>query len=246
MLNNITFGRYYLKDSIVHKLSPMFKIISLIIMMIAMFYIDSYVDLLMLTSYLLLAIVYSDISIKVYLKNILGLKIFLIFIFVIDLIFTFNINRIIFDLFRIIFIILYASILSYTTSITEIAYGMQKLLKPLNKIIPVSDIAMVTALSIRYIPSLTDSAHKIIRSQKLRGINFDSKIWKEKIISTTGVLLPMFAMSIKKSERTADIMDIRLYNYGKSKTNYRTNKWSIRDYLLLVLNILIFIIVIFY
>ena len=49
--------------------------------------------------------------------------------------------------------------------------------------------------------------------------------------------MPMFVMSIKKSGTMADIMDIRLYNYGKSKTNYRSNKWKVIDTLLLILNI---------
>ena len=56
MLNNITLGKYYNKDSIVHKLNPIFKIISLIIMIVSIFFIDSYVDVLMLGTYLLLAI----------------------------------------------------------------------------------------------------------------------------------------------------------------------------------------------
>ena len=69
MLDNITLGRYYLKNSVVHKLNPVFKILSLIIMIISIFFIDSYIDILMLSSYLLLSIVYSDIGIKVYFKN---------------------------------------------------------------------------------------------------------------------------------------------------------------------------------
>ena len=246
MLNNITLGKYYQKDSLVHKLNPVFKIVSLIIMIMSIFYIDSYVDLLMLGSYLLLSIIYSNISIKIYLKNILGIKIFLIFILIIDLIFYTSINKIIFDLFKIIFIILYSSILTYTTVLTELTFGIEKILKPLGKIIPVSDIAMVITLAIRYIPSLTHEANRIIRAQKMRGINFDSKNIKEKIISITGILMPMFVMSLKRADSMADIMDIRLYNYGKSKTNYRSNNWKVIDTLLLILNILILIIIIFY
>ena len=246
MLNNITLGRYYQRESIVHSLNPIFKIISLIIMIISIFFIDNYIDILMLGSYLLLSIVYSNINIKTYLKNILGIKIFLIFIFVIDIIFFNGINKIICDLFRIIFIILYSSILTYTTVITELTYGIEKILKPFNKIIPVSDISMIISLSIRYIPSLTEEAQRIIRAQKIRGVSFDSKNIKEKIVSISGVLMPMFVMSIKKSEKMADIMDLRLYNYGKSKTNYRSNKWKILDTLLLILNVVILMIVVFY
>lgn len=246
MLNNITIGRYYPKESIVHNLNPITKILSLIIMIVSIFFIDNYIDLIMLTSYLLLGIIYSDINIKTYLKNILGIKVFLIFVLIIDLIFFTGINRIIFDLYKIVFIILFSSILTYTTSVTELTYGIEALLKPLNKVIPVSDIAMIVTLSIRYIPSLTHEAGRIIKAQKLRGINFDTKDIKEKIISISGILMPMFVMSLKKSSSMADIMDIRLYNYGKSKTNFRTNKWSLIDTLLLVLVVLILIIVIFY
>ena len=246
MLNNITLGKYYHKDSVIHKLSPVFKIISLIIMIISIFFIDSYVDVIMLVSYLLLSIVYSNIGIRVYLKNILGIKIFLIFILIIDLIFYNGIDRIVFDLFKLMFMILYSSILTYTTVITELTYGIEKILKPFNKIIPVSDIAMIITLTVRYIPSLTHEANRIIKAQKIRGINFDPKDIKEKIISISGILIPMFVMTIKKSNTMADIMDLRLYNYGKSKTNYRTNSWKIIDTLLLILNILILLIVIFY
>lgn len=246
MLTNITFGKYYARDSVVHKLNPLFKSISLIIMIIAIFFINSYKDIIMLTSYLILMIVYSDIDIITYLKNIYSIKIFLLFILIIDLIFGSNINNIIFDLYKLIFIIIYSSALTYTTSTSEITYAVERLLKPFNNTIPVNDIAMIITLTLRYIPTLTMESDRIIKAQKMRGINFDSKNIKTKITSLVGVFIPMFILSLKKSESTADIMDIRLYNYGKSRTNLRTNTWKKIDTLLLILNILILIIVIFY
>ena len=105
---------------------------------------------------------------------------------------------------------------------------------------------MIITLTLRYIPTLTMESDRIIKAQKMRGINFDSKNIKTKITSLVGVFIPMFILSLKKSESTADIMDIRLYNYGKSRTNLRTNTWKKIDTLLLILNILILIIVIFY
>ena len=69
---------------------------------------------------------------------------------------------------------------------------------------------------------------------------------KVRIKNVVSVLSPMFILSIKKSEEAADMMDLRLYNYSKSRTNLRYNKWKIRDSLILILNILILIIVILY
>ena len=90
MLTNINFGKYYERDSVVHKLSPVFKIISLLIMIVSIFFIDSYKDIIMLTSYLILMMIYSDINILTYLRNIYSIKIFLVFILIIDLIFIKN------------------------------------------------------------------------------------------------------------------------------------------------------------
>lgn len=244
MLSNISFGKYYNRNSIVHRLSPVFKIISLLLMVISIFFIDSYIDILMLTCYIILMILYSDIEIKIYLKNILSIKIFIIFIVVVDLIF--NIHSLIYDVYKLVFIIIYSSALTYTTSTSEITSGIEKILKPLSKYLPVNDIAMIITLTIRYIPALTLEADRIIKAQKLRGINFDTKNIKEKISSLVGVFVPMFILSLKKSEQLGDIMDLRLYSYGKSRTNLRTNKWQKKDSLLLVLNIIILSIVIFY
>ena len=33
------------------------------------------------------------------------------------------------------------------------------------------------------------------------------------------IYMPMFSLSIKRAEESADIMDIRLYNYGKLRTS---------------------------
>lgn len=246
MLNNITFGKYYNKDSIIHKLNPIYKILSLLIMIISIFFIDSYIDILMLTLYIILIILYSEIDIITYLKNIYSIKIFLIFIIIIDIIFYTNINQIIFDVYKLIFIILYSTLITYTTSTSEITYGIERMLKIFNKYIKVNDIAMVTTLTIRYIPTLTMEADRIIKAQKLRGIDFEDKNLKNKITTLVGVFIPMFILSLKKSESLGDIMDLRLYNYGKSRTNYRTNKWQKIDTLLLGANIIILSIIIFY
>ena len=238
MLSDICIGKYIPNDSVVYKLNPLFKLLSVIIMIISIFFINSYDDIIMLGFYLILSMIYSDIGIKVYYKNICNIKLFLIFILVVDLIFFTGIDRIIFDLFKLI----YASILTYTTKMTEIVYSISKLLKPFSNIIPVNDISMVITLTLRYIPTLIEEYNRIIRAQKLRGMDFD----KENLIGKLNIISKMFALSIKKAEDSANIMDLRLYNYGKSRSSYRTFKWKGIDTFLFILNILILIIVIVY
>ena len=56
----------------------------------------------------------------------------------------------------------------------------------------------------------------------------------------------MIYLSLKKADELSDIMEVRLYNYGKSRSSYRTFKWKGIDTFLFILNILILIIVIVY
>ena len=246
MLSDICIGKYIPNDSVVYKLNPLFKLLSVIIMIISIFFINSYDDIIMLGFYLILSMIYSDIGIKVYYKNICNIKLFLIFILVVDIIFFTGIDRIIFDLFKLIFIVIYASILTYTTKMTEIVYSISKLLKPFSNIIPVNDISMVITLTLRYIPTLIEEYNRIIRVQKLRGMDFDKENLIGKLNIISKMLVPMFALSIKKAEDSANIMDLRLYNYGKYRSSYRTFKWKGIDTFLFILNILILIIVIVY
>ena len=53
----------------------------------------------------------------------------------------------------------------------------------------------------------------------------------------------MIYLSLKKADELSDIMEVRLYNYGLSRTNYRLNNWTKRDSLMLILNVLILVVV---
>lgn len=246
MFNDVCFGRYILGDSIIHRLNPIFKVLSVIVMIISIFFVDSYDDILMLFFYLILTIMYSDIGILVYYRNVYGIRMFLLFILVIDIIFFEGISKIVFDLFKLIFIVIYASILTYTTKMMDIVYAISWLGKPISKVIPTLDISMIVVLTIRYIPSLIGEVSRMIRAQKMRGLDIESKGIIERLAIISKMLIPMFVLSIKRALDSADIMDLRLYNYGKSRSSYRVFKWGYIDTLLFVLNILILIVVIIY
>lgn len=245
MLNDISMGRYIIGNSVIHRLNPMFKVLSVIIMIVSVFFIDSYDDILILFFYLLLAILYSDIDIFVYFKSIYDIKLFLIFILIIDIIFFSGINRIVFDLFKLIFIVIYTSIFMYTTKTMETTDSIYKLFKPISSSIA-RDISMIVTLSIRYIPTLLFEGNRIIRAQKIRGLDLENEKFIGKINIIPRMLTSMFVLSIKRANDCSDIMDLRLYNYSNSRSSYRVFKWRGIDTFLFILNILILIVVIVY
>jgi len=243
MFNKYTIGNYYLKDSIIHKLNPIFKIISLILSIITVMLANSLMDFILLLIFIILLIIFSKIEINLYLRNIYTLRIFIIFIIIINLIFSVDIIFTLYMILKIIYLVILSAILTLTTPPTEITYGLEKVLCIFNKILPVNNIALSLTLALRFIPMITMQSERIIKAQALRGVDFNESI-KEKIKAISNLFIPMLNLSLRQADNLADIMEVRLYNYGISRTNYRLNKWKITDIILLILNIVVLIIVI--
>ncbi len=246
MLNKYSVGKYYLTNSFVHLLNPILKILSIIIVLISLIFINTYLELILFLLYLILALYLSKIKMTIYLKNILNLKIFILFILIVDVIFSSGIYKTIFDIYIVVYIVLYTALLTFTTPPTEITYGISQILKIFNKILPVEQIALTITLALRFIPMLMEQADNIIKAQKLRGIDFNSKNLKMKLNAISTMFVPMFIISLKKADMLSDIMSIRLYDYSKSRTNYRLNKWDYKSSLVLVLNIAMLIFAVIY
>lgn len=243
MFNKYSIGNYYLKDSLIHKLNPVFKIISLLLSIITVLIANDLIDFIILFIFIFSIMLLSKIELKIYFKNIYTLRVFIIFIIIINLIFRINIIETIYTILKIIYLVILSAILTLTTPPTEITYGLEKLFRIFNKVLPVNDIALSITLALRFIPMITMQAERIIKAGSLRGIDFNDGI-KSKLLSISNMFVPMIYLSLKKADDLADIMEVRLYNYGISRTNYRLNKWEFIDSILLILNIVVLIIVI--
>jgi len=235
-----------MKNSIIHKLNPTFKIIFIIIMMITTIIAKDYIDLLVISTYILILLLLSKIRLKIYLTNIKIFKILLLFILVINIILKNDLLDTIYLIIKIIYIILISAILTYTTQPTEITYGLEQLLKPFKKILKVKEIALIITLALSFIPGLLNQAEKIIKIQSSRGIDFYHSNIKTKLKSISYLFIPMFALSFKKADDIADIMSVRLYNYYDTRTNYQMNKFSYKDLVILIFSVIILAIIIIY
>lgn len=243
MFNKYNIGNYYLKDSLIHKLNPVFKIISLLLSIITVLLASNLLDFIIIFIFILIIMLLSKIEINLYLKNIYTLRVFIIFILIINLIFGVSLIETIYMILKIIYLVLLSAILTLTTPPTEITYGLEKTFRVFNKILPVNSIALTITLALRFIPMITMQAERIIKASSLRGIDFNENI-KSKVLAISNIFIPMIYLSLKKADDLADIMEIRLYNYGISRTNYRLNKWKLIDSILLILNVVLLIIVI--
>lgn len=149
----------------------------------------------------------------------------------------------IFFVLRIILIVMLTSILTMTTSTTDINLGLEWLMHPLSLIkIPVSEIAMMLSLTLRFIPTLLIETEKIMKAQASRGIDFDEGNFIEKIKQIVTLLIPMFFISITRAEDLSNAMEARGYIIGAKRTSVDELKFNFKDVLgfIFVTSILIF------
>ena len=238
MLNEIWLGRYYSENSKIHQMNPISKIISFLLIILLIF---TSFDIMLIVpiSVLLITIFMAKIPKRIYLETINNIKIILIIIFLIFLIFGF-LNSLIFTI-KLIIIILFLTILTLTTPTTEIIYGLEKTLYPLNKFKIKSNIlALNIGLFLKFIPCFIDARNNILKTELSRGINYKKNL-KNYIKAMSNMLKPAFTIAKKNHNNIKNSMYMRLYSIDKKRCNFRMNKWKIFDTLVIVILILLLI-----
>ena len=219
MLDNISFNRFYNIDSEIRNMNPISKILCVMIFLILTFLESSIKFNLILVGILVLIMFFSKIPFKVYLKIVLSLLSFIIFIFLITFLCKTSINQSILFSIRLILIVLYSSVLTMTTTPSELVYGLEHILSPLKIFkVPVSSLALILSLAIRFIPTVFDECKKIVKAYECRGINFKSLKLKQKLLYLKSIIVPMFILSIKNSDEVADNFSLKLYDSNVNRT----------------------------
>lgn len=76
---------------------------------------------------------------------------------------------------RLIYLVMGSSVMTLTTTPNQLTDGLEKLMRPLNKIkVPVHEIAMMMSIALRFIPILMEETDKIMKAQIARGADFES------------------------------------------------------------------------
>ncbi len=246
MLNNVMIGRYYPITSKIHCMNPLSKIICTFIFTLLMFLNNSLFFVCLITIFVILITLMTNIPLKIYIKAIKSLKIIIIFIIMINAILKVSVTVSIIMVSRLVLVVIYSSVLTLTTPPTELTYGLEQFFTPLRLIgIPVNKMALTLSLAIRFIPTIIDQANKIIKAQTCRGIDYTNSKVKDKLIGIRSLVLPMLVYSFKRADELAVSMELRLYNINKKRTNFRMNNWRFFDtYMVLIHSIILVLLVV--
>ena len=260
-MRDITLGQFVAGNSIVHKLDPRTKITVMIMYIVMTFLVKRIYFFVIPLAFLILGLLLSKISLKYIGRTLKPIRFLLIFMFLLNLIFTSG-DTVLLDIgfwkltleavlqsffmtFRIILLVAGASMLTLTTSPIALTDGIERLLTPLKVFrFPSHELAMMMTIALRFIPTLMDESEKIRNAQMARGADFESGNIFRRVKSMIPILIPLFVSSFRKADDLATAMESRCYHGGEGRTRMHQLRFRKEDFFAILITLLFVLVLI--
>lgn len=137
---------------------------------------------------------------------------------------------------RLLFLISASSLVTLTTSPLSMTGGLEALLRPLKRIgIPVSELAMMMNIALKFIPTFLEETDKIMKAQAARGADFKSWHPGRRLKYLSALLVPLFISAFRRADELSVAIESRGYVVGMNRTSLHELKLETRDYVAMVL-----------
>ena len=252
MIRDITIGQYYPTNSVIHRLDPRVKIVCTLAYLISLFIFKSVLGYAICTIFLIAVIRTSKVPFKFITKGLKPIILLLMMTTIFNLFFTSSgkillsigfikitedgLRASVYMVLRLVYLIIGSSIMTLTTTPNELTDGIERLLRPLNKIkVPVHEIAMMMSIALRFIPILLEETDKIMKAQIARGADLESGNIIQKAKSMIPILVPLFVSAFRRANDLAMAMEARCYRGGDGRTKMKPLVYKKRDYIAYIL-----------
>ena len=247
MLNNITIGQYFPGNSFLHRMDPRAKIIATTIFVVAIFLANFPLAYGIVGGFTIFAMLLSHLPLRLMWSAIKPLWIIIVFTMGIHIfttpgnpIFQWGIINItdhgvamgLQMAARLIFLILFSSLLTYTTSPIRLTDGIEHLLNPFRRIgVPAHELAMMMTIALRFIPTLLDETDRIMKAQSARGADFVTGSIIQRAKNMVPLLVPLFISAFRRADELAIAMEARCYRGGVNRTRMKEVQVDDVDYI---------------
>ena len=232
---DITLGQYYPGNSFIHRLDPRTKILSTLLLIVAVFLANTAVGYAALCAMVLFIILVSGLPFMLVLKSVKPL----LFIIVLTLalhavmgqgehvLYQWKFIRVTEEglqlgvqmAMRLILLLMISSILTFTTSPIVLTDGIEALLRPFRVIgVPAHELAMMMTIALRFIPTLMEETDRIIKAQTARGADFSGGNLLVRAKNMLPILVPLFISAFRRADDLAVAMEARCYRGGEGRT----------------------------
>ncbi|MGX8700447.1 energy-coupling factor transporter transmembrane component T family protein [Caproiciproducens sp.] len=237
MVRDITLGQYFPGRSFIHRLDPRVKIVITFVYIVFIFVASNFEGLLTMSALILGVLLLSGVPLKQYFKSLKAILFVVIFTSVLNLFYgggrvlwswgfvqitSGGVSNAVFITIRIVSLILFSSVLTFTTSPTELTDALERIMKPLKLFhVKVHEIAMMMTIALRFVPTLLEETDKIMSAQKARGADMESGGLMQRIRALIPVLIPLFVSSFRRAYDLAMAMECRCYHGGEGRTKMK-------------------------
>lgn len=231
---------YRREDKFLFKLNPILKIVSLIPLSLIVTVLYSPISL---TLYLIviLLLAYFLANLRRCIESILALKYLFTVIFVTIYIYTsypqllLNVYGLVYAYtatLRFIILVILFSLFISTTNITDLAYTLTKLGLPY-------EIAFTLALTVRFIPTVARDIQAIYDAQRSRGLELERGGLLRRLKNLSAILIPAFTTTLLRVDRVAEALESRAFGAVKKRTYLSNVSVNRSDILFLLFSILL-------
>lgn len=253
-MNNIALGRYMPLDSIVHKMDPRAKIMVMLFLMIAIFIPAGVWGYVLIGVIILLSLWLSKLQVSYALRAMKPMIWMMAFLLIVNIlviktgtpwvsigwfsIYSDAVYQTLYIVVRLMLMIVITTILTATTKPLDLTLGIEKLLKPFEKIgLPAHIIAMMISIALRFIPTLIEETQRIMNAQASRGVDLENGSLKEKVMAILSLIVPLFVSAFDRADQLANAMEARGYDPSRERTRYKVLKMHRVDYISMTLSI---------
>lgn len=238
MIRDITLGQYFPGKSLIHRMDARVKIALTFVFIIFIFIANNLPALFLMVAMVLCAMLLSGISIGQYIKSLKAVIFVVVLTSVLNLFYgtgdilvqfgfltirTGGVVNCIFIAVRIISLILFSSVLTFTTSPTDLTDALERIMKPLKTFhVKVHEIAMMMTIALRFVPTLLEETDKIMSAQKARGADLESGGVIQRAKALIPILIPLFVSSFRRAYELAMAMECRCYRGGEGRTKMKS------------------------
>lgn len=255
-MNNVALGQYIPLDSVVHKMDPRSKIMIMLFLMVAIFIPAGVLGYVIIGIFILLSLYLSKLNIKYALRTMKPMLWMMAFLLVINLlviktgtplfsikgfiIYSDAVNQTLYIVVRLMLMVIITTVLTATTKPLDLTLGIEKLLKPFEKIgVPAHIIAMMISIALRFIPTLIEETQRIMNAQASRGVDLENGSIKEKIMAILSLIVPLFVSAFDRADQLANAMEARGYDPSRKRTRYKVLKMQTIDYASMILSVVV-------
>mgnify|MGYP002852822500 CR=1 FL=1 len=254
MIRDITIGQYYQTKSLMHRLDPRVKLFGTLLFIVSLFSYKNPLGYLMAVIFLCSVIKLSNVPVKFITKGLKGIVIIMLITILLNLFLTpgnelVSLGRISITweglalaltmILRLTMLIMGSSMMTLTTTPNNLTDGLEKGLGFLKIFkVPVSDIAMMMSIALRFIPILMEETDRIMKAQLARGADFESGNLVKRAKSLVPVLVPLFVSAFRRAGDLAMAMEARCYRGGETRIKMKPLIYKKRDYIAYIVMIL--------